>query len=209
VQSLRRLTEGQNATPDPIGGPVTPNDTRRHVALVEATALVRFGSLLNLKGKAFRLRDDLAVSLPDLKDAPVVLLGGLNNQWTLRLTAPLRFSVHWDAAANTMCILDSQHPDQRAWCKNNAVAPDKVAEDYALVGRFQDATTGQWSILSAGLYRYGTMAAAEFLTDPTLLAEFAASAPKGWDTRNVEVVLATKILDNNAARPRVVAMHLW
>jgi hypothetical protein len=186
-----------------------PTDARRHVTLAEAAALIRFGSLLNMRSKPFRLRDDSSVTLADLKDAPVILVGAMNNQWTLRLVAPLRFSIQWDDRANMVWIADRQRPSRKDWAKNNAVPPEKITEDFALISRFRDPITGQYAVISAGLYRYGTVAAAELLTDPTLVSELAAGAPAGWEKRNLQLVIATKVIDGNAGRPRIIATHFW
>ena len=208
VQSLAKQM-GQNRSAELSGSSVSPADSRRHVTLAEATALMKFGALLNSQGKSYRLRDDSSVTLADLKDAPVILIGAMNNQWTMRLAAPLPFSIQWDTQSNTSWIADRQHPSRKNWAKDNTVPPDKITEDFALISRFQNQTTGQYAVVSAGLYRYGTVAAGEFLTDPALLAGLAAMAPPGWEKQNLQVVISTKVIDGNAGRPRIVATHFW
>jgi hypothetical protein len=208
VQSLSRQMAQMRSAEVP-GSPVPPSDTRRHVTLAEADALIRFGSLLNLKDKSFRLRDDISVTLDDLKNGPVILVGAMNNEWTSRLLAPLRFHFQSDTATNTVWIADRQHLYRRDWSKDNAVPPEKITEDYAIISRFHNQITGQYVIISAGLYRFGTIAAAEFLTDPALLSELAAAAPRGWENQNVQAVIATKVMDGNAGRPRIIATHFW
>jgi hypothetical protein len=208
VQSLtRQMAQVQSA--EVPGSPPALTDARRHVTLAEAAALIRFGSLLDRKGKPFRLRDDSSITFADLKDAPVILVGAMNNEWTLRLLAPLRFNIQLDHETNTAWIADRQHPSRRDWAKNNAVPPEKITDDYALISRFQNQTTGQFAVISAGLYRFGTIAASEFLTDPTLISELAATAPRGWETQNVQIVIATKVIDGNAGRPRIIASYFW
>jgi hypothetical protein len=205
VQSLARQMAGVKSAEVST----VPNDLRRHVTLAEATALMKFSSLLNARGKAYRLRDDSSITLADLKDAPVILIGAMNNIWTLRIVAPLQFSIQFDTDSNTVWIADRAHQSRRNWSKNNAVPPDKITEDYALISRFQDPTTGQYAVVSAGLYRYGTVAAAEFLNDPSLLAELDSLAPRGWEHQNLQVVIATKVIDGNATRPRILAIYFW
>jgi len=183
--------------------------TRQHVTLEEASALMRFGSLLNRRKKPFKLRNDSSISLADLKIGPAILIGAMNNEWTLRLAAPLRFNIQWDEGATMVWINDRQHPSRRDWARIDAVPPDKVTEDFALVSRFRNETTGQIAVISAGLHRFGTIAAAEFLTDPGLISELAAAAPPGWDQMNIQVVIATKVINSEAGRPRIVATHFW
>jgi hypothetical protein len=208
VQSLARQMAAAQST-EVSSTAVPPTPTRQHVTLEEATALIKFGSLLNLRAKPFTLRDDYSTTLSDLKEAPVILIGAMNNEWTLRLVAPLRFNIQWDREANTVWIADRQHPSRRDWTKNNAVPPEKITEDYGLISRFQNQTTGQFAVISAGLYRFGTVAAAEFLTDPALVSELAAMAPRGWEKQNIQAVIATKVMDGKAGRPRIVASCFW
>ena len=193
IQSLHRLIDT-----DPVALAAAMADTKRNITLNEADALVRLSAVFSTRGKSFKLRDGAVVSL-----------GALNNQWSRRLTDPLRFSLQPVPGGSGACINDSQHSENRQWCRDNGVKPEGIQEDFALVARFRSATTGQWVLVSAGLYRYGTIAGAEFLTDPSLMDEFGARAPAGWETQNLELVLATKVIDQNAARPRIVAMHVW
>ena len=208
VQSLtRRMAQMQSA--EVSGPPVPPDDPRRHVTLADADALIRLGSLLNLRDKSFKLRDDVSITLADLKNAPVILVGAMNNEWTLRFSAPLRFHFQSDVATNTVWIADRQHAYRRDWIKDNAQPPWKITEDYAVISRFQNEITGQHAVICAGLYRFGTIAAAEFLTDASLLSELAAAAPPGWENQNMQAVIATKVMDGNAGRPRIIATHFW
>jgi hypothetical protein len=57
--------------------------------------------------------------------------------------------------------------------------------------------------------KYGTVAASEFLTDAGYMGAFAKAAPPGWETRNVQIVLATSVIKGNSGPPRVVAIHTW
>ena len=53
-----------------------------------------------------------------------------------------------------------------------------LSEDYALISRVVDPTTGQLVVTAAGIMAYGTRAAGEFLTDPAYM-EQAAEARAG------------------------------
>jgi glutamine amidotransferase-like uncharacterized protein len=43
--------------------------------------------------------------------------------------------------------------------------------DYAIVARFIDSNTGKLAVVVAGVGRGGTIAAGQFVTDPTYLAQ--------------------------------------
>jgi hypothetical protein len=84
-----------------------------------------------------------------------------------------------------------------------------VNEDYALISRFWDATTDQAVVIAAGIGIYGTMAAGEFLTDPAYLSTLDKQAPGNWDRKNIQVVIATKVINGVSGPPRILATHFW
>jgi hypothetical protein len=205
IQSFQR----QRAQMQGSAASVTSSDLGTSITLAEASALMRFASILDGKGKSYHLRADSSVTLTDLKDEPAVLIGAINNEWTLRLLEPFHFSLQIDPKENFIWICDRDQPSRRTWGKDHNVPPEKLTEDYALISRFQSPMTGQFTVISAGLYSYGTLAAAEFLTDPSLLSELAAMAPAGWEKHNVQVVITTKVINGNAGHPRIVSTYFW
>ena len=64
-------------------------------------------------------------------------------------------------------------------------------------------------VIAAGLGRYGTMAAGEFLTDTSYLDALRRVAPPRWEGRNLQVVLAASVIKGNSGPPRLVATHFW
>lgn len=64
-------------------------------------------------------------------------------------------------------------------------------------------------LLIAGLGRDGTAAAAEFVTNPAFLRALTAAAPKGWESKNIQVVIATDIVNGHGGIPRIVATYSW
>ena len=73
------------------------------------------------------------------------------------------------------------------------------------MARIIDSETKQPIIIVAGVTPTGTLAAGLFVSDPQLLSEFLKNAPKGWQTKNMEVLLSTNVIDNQPGPPRVVA----
>jgi hypothetical protein len=49
--------------------------------------------LIDRRNKPFRIRRPSATELKDLRDGPVVLIGGFNNPWTLNGRVPDRLTV--------------------------------------------------------------------------------------------------------------------
>jgi hypothetical protein len=72
-----------------------------------------------------------------------------------------------------------------------------------------DPSSGQISVVAAGLTLFGTLAAEEFLTTSSSLDEIARHAPQGWENGNVEVVIAADVIDGVSGPPQIEAAHFW
>ncbi|HTP87584.1 MAG TPA: hypothetical protein VMJ34_11550 [Bryobacteraceae bacterium] len=175
----------------------------------DAITLARLTGMLQARGHAYRFSDQRYLDLADMKQGPVVLIGGFNNAWTVRLTSHLRFTLALDAAGVTQWIQDNQNPGRRAWAVHWTEAYPLRGEDYAVVSRFFDPNTGHLVVAIAGITGIGTLAAGEFVTDNRLMDDLSARAPSGWERRNFQVVLSTKVIQGSDAVPRIVATHFW
>ena len=105
--------------------------------------------------------DESSTSFSDLRDGPVILIGAFNNDWTMRLMGPLRFNYERDG--DTFWIQDRQNPARRNRAVDYSGPYLKITEDYALISRTLEATTGRMVVVIGGLTGYGTLAASEFL----------------------------------------------
>lgn len=78
-----------------------------------------------------------------------------------------------------------------------------TADDYALIARFRDATTGDWVIVLAGLGRNGTEAAAQFATSPHDLQLLQDQIGISFSTsKNIEAILKVHVIDGRTGAPR-------
>jgi len=177
----------------------------QNLTLPDVTTLTKVAGVLQSLGKAYRIRGESVASFADLRDGPVVLIGAFNNDWTIRLTGAQRFS--FEQAGDFRWIKDSQNPSRKDWAVNLTTPYLKLSEDYAVISRRLDPTTDRVVVVAAGLLGYGTMAAGEFLTSPEYLTAMAKTAPKDWEHKNLQVVLATKVIAGNSGPPRVVATY--
>jgi hypothetical protein len=181
---------------------------KHYISLWDSMTVTRLGTLLAAKGKPYRIQGELTTSLSDLRDGPAVLVGGFNNDWTLRLTGPLRFSFV-SPAEHTLGIHDLQNPSRDAWTVNTQVPYLKQSDDYALISRVRDATTDRYVVVAAGVGYWGTIAAGEFLTDPKYIEDLAKNAPSDWNRKNMQIVIGTRVIAGNSAPPRVLATYFW
>ncbi len=178
------------------------------VAFADATTLARLTGLMMTKGKPFHIRRYTSAKFDDLRDGPVILIGAFNNNWTLKLNGQLRFRFERESQRASW-ISDQNNPAQRQWLINMELPYSSVKEDFAIISRVLDPTTGRLVVTAAGLSKYGTAAAGEFLTDPQYLKEITAHAPKDWDRGNIQIVISTRLMGESSGPPEIVATNFW
>jgi hypothetical protein len=84
-----------------------------------------------------------------------------------------------------------------------------LTDDWAVISRFRDTDTEHWIVTASGLCRWGTIAAGEFLTNPIYLEELARRAPANWGRKNLQAVIATKVINGQPGPPRILATEFW
>ena len=178
-----------------------------HVVMTDVLALNRMAATLQSLGKGYRIKNASTTTLADLREGPVVLIGGINNGWTVRLTAALRFSFALDADGGR--IVDRQNPSPGKWSVPLSTPYRRLNEDYGIIARLKDPTTDQPVIIAAGLAAQGTVAAGEMLSNQEYLRGIVQQAPKNWQNMNMEAVIATEVIEGKSGPPRVVAAYFW
>jgi hypothetical protein len=180
------------------------------VPFSDVQVLSRFVSLIGARGHAFRVQSSRTTVSSHLREGPVVLIGALNNDWTLNRTSTLRFHLVGPEGPNQVYwIADTQHPESRAWQVISLASRSKVVKDYAIAARFTDEATGQVVLVAAGIAGSGTRAAGEFLTDEADLKQLAESAGAEWGRTNFEVVLSSQVVNGMQGKPKVEAKAFW
>ncbi|MGD0873267.1 MAG: hypothetical protein ABSB88_27290 [Bryobacteraceae bacterium] len=179
----------------------------QNVALPDVMTLGRLAGFLQAKGKECHVRGEGSTTFEDLRDGPVVLIGAFNNDWSMRLTGPRRFSFERDG--DTFWIKDVQNPSDKSHAVNYAMPYLQLTEDFALVSRVLDPVTERMVVLAAGLTGYGTLAAGEFLSNPAYMETIAARAQGRWARKNVEVLISTKVINGKSGPPKAIIAHFW
>jgi hypothetical protein len=169
-----------------------------------ASSIAQLSALLERSGSTTELESAASTPLTALREHPVILLGGYNNAWTLRLLQPLRFHFSPETTAS---IVDQTQP-QVHWARDHSL-PYSSADDYALVARFRNATTDSWVVVLAGLGRNGTEAAAQFATSPRYMQQLRDRIGSDFGNQNVEAVLKVNVIDGKTGAPSIVAVHVW
>lgn len=179
-------------------------------SLEDATTTANLAVLLNSQKKSAIINGATSTTFDDLKRTPAILVGGLNNDWTIRLTRPLRFSFSQDATGTAWWIVDQKAPQKHIGeVQLKTSDPMKVEQDFAIVLRLINSETGQPVIAVAGITAGGTRAAAEFITNEEYLQQLTRSAPADWKNKNVELLISSKIIGGQPGRPQLVANSTW
>ncbi len=168
------------------------------VTIGDVAAITKIESLLVHHDRQFDTRFGSDVTYGDLREAPTVLIGAHNNSWTLTLTGNLRYIF-----SGRNAIVDRMDPHKR-WSTSNF-----DTEDYAIVSRVLNSKTGNMVIAVAGVGYAGTQAAAEFVTNPQSISALLKALPKGWEKKNLQIVLRTSVTNQVPGPAEVVAVYSW
>jgi hypothetical protein len=200
--------ESQNSPPA-----IQQSGTPGSVPFADAVTIARVFGVLQSNGKKVLIRRENASSFSDLREAPVVLIGAFNNQWSLRLTRQLRYTLSLDAENHLIYIKDAKNPSSRAWSwgtnqprEHIGGAGGSVLHDFALISRVRNSETGHVLVVIGGLYTYGTQSAGEFLTDPQLMESISNTSRLGAGSQNLQIVLETTVTDGTPGPPTVLAV---
>ncbi len=143
----------------------------------------------------------------------MVLIGAFNNNWSLRLTHQLRYTLAMDPDNHLIYIKDAKNPAARTWSWGTNQPRDHVGgagspvlHDYALISRIRNSETGHVLVVIGGLYTYGTESAGEFLTDPQLMRSIDQQTHLGTGDKSLQIVLGTTVTDGTPGPPKVLAV---
>ncbi|HEU0122323.1 MAG TPA: hypothetical protein VFQ91_17465 [Bryobacteraceae bacterium] len=181
----------------------------RYVPLGDSMGVTSMAIFIHDRHREFRIRGSATTTLADLREGASILFGASSNDWTLRLNKDLRFRVSL-APDGLRYIHDQQEPASRKW-KGTHVNTVSEAEytDYAVLTRIFDATSGHPVISVGGITHLGTRAGGEFILSEEKMSEALQSAPAGWEKRNLQLVVSTKVIGASASPPQFVALHVW
>ncbi len=176
------------------------------VAIEDAEVATRISNELRLRNYPSHLVLATAASLADLRSSPFVLIGALDNVWTMRLSQSLPFAFERSDDRRYGSIVDRKDRGI-SWTQDFGVPNAKIQQDYGIVARFTDTTTDQPTVLVAGISAEGTFAAGEAITTPRYLDMLVKAA--GHPANGFEAVIETQVIDGQSGPPRIVAMRTW
>jgi len=193
--------------------PVPSTDSSQTVPFADTVTIARVVGALEARKKQVVIRMGNSSSFSDLRGGAVVLIGAFNNEWSLRLTRQMRYTLAMDPDQHLIYIRDAKNPTSRnwSWGTNQPRQPVTGAnspklEDFALISRIRDSETGHVVIVIGGLYTYGTETAGEFLTSTDLMRAVVKQAGLNGTVQNLQIVLGTTVTDGTPGPPRVLAV---
>jgi hypothetical protein len=188
---------------------------RQIISLDDAAILSSMASELGKKGTPFRVVGAEQASLADLRRQPVILIGAIDNKWTLRLTQNLPYRIEVENPPGSgsgkepiASIVDSAHPANHQWVTDFSVPFTAWKSDYAIVARVDDSTTGVPVLIEAGLGNDGTVAASELITSGSMVTTLV-NEPSCQGKNNFETVIETQIIDTKSGPPHVLRLTCW
>jgi len=189
------------------------SNSSRSVPFADMVTIAKVMGVLQASGKKVHIRPENSSSFSDLREGPVVLIGAFNNDWSLRLTRQLRYTLALDPENHLIYIKDAKSPGSRAWSwatnqprENVGGAGSPVLHDYALISRIRNSETGHVLIVIGGLYTYGTESAGEFLVDSQLMQSITRQIRSGAGEKSLQIVLGTTVTDGTPGPPKVLAV---
>jgi hypothetical protein len=183
------------------------------IPIDDATVLTSIANSLATRGIPFRLVAAEQASLTDLESQPVILIGAIDNRWTLQLTQDLRYRISVSFPLGNdkppvASIVDSQQTANAAWKIDFSVPLSAWKNDYAIVARENDATIGVPVLIEAGLGNSGSLAASGAVTSGALKNELK-NEPSCREKSNFEAVIATGIIDSRPGPPHILRLACW
>jgi hypothetical protein len=178
-----------------------------NMAFPDAVATLRISNYLAACNRRSSFRPNALATLDDLRQGPVVLIGGLDNQWTLRALASLRYRFA-GTGQEQYWVMDTKNPAMRDWKLDPKAPLTDVKRDYAIIARVHDESTGQIEMIVAGIGMSGTSAAGEFMVDPQQMKELRRRVGPGFRDHDFEAVLSTDVVNGIAGSPRILAVDL-
>jgi hypothetical protein len=137
----------------------------------------------------YDLRYGSGISVTDFRSGPTILLGGFNNDWTLEMMHQLRFQLQGHDHDQIVDEMDKS----RVWTRK---FPEETfsGDDYAVISRLPRSEMGNPVLAIAGIGMYANQAASDFLNDPDRLGALLKTLPKGWEQKNLQIILHTNIV---------------
>jgi hypothetical protein len=197
----------------------------------DVKAAFRLSNLLAKLGKDTELRIGSDYGWDDLRNASAIVIGAFSNPWSMKIISGLQFSFveHNSGSAQKSgsqptkpedrlspgeedaqsLRIEEQGASGRSWSSNYDPRTSILTEDYGLISRLVNSSTGQFVVSVAGITAPGSEAAAEVASSQEELQRALRNAAPDWYRKNVQIVVKTTVVDGVAGPPEIVAVNVW
>lgn len=177
------------------------------VPVADAVTLAKISRFLGEQHVPADILNAKNSTFSQIKQAPAVLIGGFNNEWTLRMSSQLPF--YFEESESVSSIKEKSANNPRQWSISRTEPYSDFVKDYAIIARFTDVSVGHPIVITAGIGPSGTLAAGDFIMDEESCKKLFALAPKNWEGANVEAVIETDVIHGDAGPPKILATSFW
>jgi hypothetical protein len=180
----------------------------QNLVFSDAIAVHSISAYLDSQRRDSTMRLAAAMTLEDLRGGPVILVGGIDNPWTLRTLAslPYRFA---GTPEESYWIFDQKNPNPKEWAVNIKMRLADIKRDFAIIARFHNASTGKVEVVVAGIGMSATAAAGQFVADEQQLEGLRHRIGPGFRDHDFEAVLSTDVVNGIAGSPHIDAVRVW
>jgi len=173
-------------------------------AIGDVNTSLQIANLFGQMKEPYKLRIGKEVLYRDLRDGPAVLVGFSYTQWH-QIGDQFRYSI--DLSHRPFGV--SQNGALTNWTIKTHPDDPELHEDYAIVSRFFYPGTNDMIVEITGISHYGTEAAGDLVTNPTLLPQVLRKLPAGWQQKNFQIVMHVDVISGFPSVPTVVATYVW
>ncbi len=178
-----------------------------NVVFSDVRAMMRISDLISQHAVEQRLRLNTAVTLDDLRQGPVILIGAMDNPWTLRAISHLRYQFG-GSDEETYWIADTKTGLPTGWSLDLKQPIMSITRDYAIIARFHAEDTRQPQVIVAGIGMSGTAAAGELLTNPAQMEVLRQRVGGALDRNDFEAVISTDVVNGIAGAPKIITVEV-
>jgi len=166
-------------------------------------AAMNISALFGRRNIPFNTRFGNEASFAELRESPAVILGALNSRWMMQISSNLHFAMK---ETNNQLVIQEAGPNGRTW-KNQEIAAGW--RDYGIVTRQLKGPTGQFTVTVEGIGDGGTQGGSEIVSNPENLRNAIQSLPGDWAKKNIQLVVATDIIEGKPGPPQLIAFYVW
>jgi hypothetical protein len=203
--------EYQKNTQSPLGiSPALANDLggRRYTSVVDLDLVSRLSQLPVVIKSRFKVRYAREVTLDDIKQSNVILIGSLNsNPWAELFENELNFKFEYDPVVHG-CIIQNQHPLSGEKARYQTDQNDPAYTTYGAIAVVPNLSDNGYVLLIQGINMAGTKAAADYLFSNAATPLLSRIFDSHGGIHPFEVLLQTGNIGANAPQPRIIAERI-